>query len=370
MLGIYLQSSIITSLFFSIIVAILWFFSEPILILLQQDPQVSKMAALYLRYLIPGVFAYGFLQCILRFLQTQTVVIPLVICSLVPFIVHVGIAFFLIHVLGLGFMGASLAAAISLWISFIMLALYVNYSPTFKNTWHGPSMESFQYVLPSFKLALPSAVMVCLEYWAFEILVLLAGLMPNSEDSTSLIAMCVNTEAVVYNITYGFSAAVSTRVSNEMGAGNIDKAKNAVSVTLKLSVFLALGVILVLAFGHNIWAGFFTNSPSIIREFAYLTPLLAVSILFDSAQGILSGVARGCGWQHLAAWTNLGAFYIIGMPLSILFAFKLELYAKGLWMGLICGLFCQACTLLVITLRNKWEHLDLSVQKAQYDALV
>ncbi|KAK1278254.1 MATE efflux family protein ALF5 [Acorus gramineus] len=370
MLGIYLQSSIITSLFFSIIVAILWFFSEPILILLQQDPQVSKMAALYLRYLIPGIFAYGFLQCILRFLQTQTVVIPLVICSLVPFIVHIGIAYLLIHVLGLGFMGASLAAAISLWISFIMLALYVNYSPTFKYTWHGPSMESFQYVLPSLKLAIPSAVMVCLEYWAFEILVLLAGLMPNSEDSTSLIAMCVNTEAVVYMITYGFSAAVSTRVSNEMGAGNIDKAKNAVSVTLKLSVFLALGVILVLAFGHNIWAGFFTNSPSIIREFAYLSPLLAVSILFDSAQGILSGVARGCGWQHLAAWTNLGAFYVIGMPLSVLFAFNLELYGKGLWMGLICGLFFQACTLLVITLRNKWEHLDLSVKKTQYDALV
>ncbi|KAK1257268.1 MATE efflux family protein LAL5 [Acorus gramineus] len=370
MLGIYLQSSIITSTFFSIIVAILWFYSEHILILLQQDPQVSKMAALYLKYLIPGIFAYGSLQCILRFLQTQTVVMPLVTCSVVPLIIHIGIAYVLIHVAGLGFMGASLAASISLWISFVMLALYVNYSPKFKCTWHGPSMESFKHVLPSLKLAIPSAVMVCLEYWAFEILVLLAGLMPNSESRTSLIAMCVNTEAVVFMITYGFSAAVSTRVSNEIGAGNIDKAKNAVAVTLKLSVFLALTVVLALVFGHNIWASFFSSSPSIIREFSHMTPLLTVSILFDSAQGVLSGVSRGCGWQHLAAWTNLGAFYIIGMPLSVLFAFKFGLYAKGLWLGLICGLFCQASTLLVITLRNKWENLDLPMKNTPNDVLV
>ncbi|XP_077210743.1 protein DETOXIFICATION 18-like isoform X2 [Tasmannia lanceolata] len=358
MLGIYLQSSIITSFLFSVIVSVVWFYSESILILLHQDQEISKMASLFLRYLIPGVFAYGFLQCILRFLQTQNVVIPLVICSLITFVVHVGITYLLVHHTSLGFKGAALAAAISFWISFIVMALYVKYSKNFKHTWEGFSLKSFHYVLPSLKLAMPSAVMVCLEYWAFEILVLLAGLMKDSENSTSLIAICVNTEAVTYMLTFGFSAAVSTRVSNELGAGNIDKAKNAVKVTLKLSVFLALVVVLSLAFGHNIWASSFSNSEVIKKEFASMTPLLSVSILFDSAQGVLSGVARGCGWQHLAAWANLATFYLIGMPIAVFLAFKLELYAKGLWLGLICGLICQASTLLVITLRTKWKKID------------
>ncbi|KAI9186970.1 hypothetical protein LWI28_022884 [Acer negundo] len=66
-----------------------------------------------------------------------------------------------------------------------------------------------------------------LEYWAFEILVLLAGLMPNSELTTSLIAMCENIETIAYMITYGLSAAASTRVSNEFGAGNLEQAKSA-----------------------------------------------------------------------------------------------------------------------------------------------
>ncbi|KAF9610579.1 hypothetical protein IFM89_023373 [Coptis chinensis] len=370
MLGIYLQSSIITSFFFSIIVSFIWFYSEPLLILLHQEPQVAKMATIYMRHLIPGLFAYGILQCILRFLQTQTVILPLVICSIVPLAFNVGLAYVLVYCTALGFKGAALSAALSLWISVIMLGFYVNYSEKFKNTWEGLSMECFKHVLPSMKLAIPSAVMVCLEYWAFELLVLLAGLMPNSENSTSLIAMCVNTEAVTFMITYGFSAAVSTRVSNELGAGNADRAKNAVSVTLKLSIFLALVVVLSLIFGHNLWASAFSNSPVIKKDFASMTPLLAISILFDSAQGVLSGVSRGCGWQHLAAWTNLAAFYVIGMPIAILLGFKVHLYTKGLWIGLICGLFCQACTLLLITLRTNWTKLELSVTSDREKALL
>lgn len=42
----------------------------------------------------------------------------------------------------------------------------------------------------------------------------------------------------------------------------------------------------------------------------------------------LVGVSRGCGWQHLVAWTNLVAFYIIGLPLSLLLGFKLGFHTK------------------------------------------
>jgi MATE family multidrug resistance protein len=78
-------------------------------------------------------------------------------------------------------------------------------------------------------------------------------------------------------------------VSNELGAGNANRAKNAMSVSLKLSVILALTVVLALALGHNIWASCFSNSSVIIKEFASMTPLLAISIFIDAVQGVLSG---------------------------------------------------------------------------------
>lgn len=160
LLGVYLQSSIIISFFFSLIVSALWLYSESMLALLHQKPEIANMAGLYLVYLIPGLFAYGFLQCLLRFLQTQTVVMPLVICSLVPLAMHVGLAYFLVYHTCLGFKGAPIGASISLWVSLIMLAIYVKCSNKFQQTWQGLSLDAFTYVLPSLRLAIPSAIMV------------------------------------------------------------------------------------------------------------------------------------------------------------------------------------------------------------------
>lgn len=78
-------------------------------------------------------------------------------------------------------------------------------------------------------------------------------------------------------------------MSNELGAGNLGRAKNAMKVTLKLSILLAIVETLFLAFGHSTWAGFFSDSPSIIKEFSSMTPLLAISLAIDSIQGAISG---------------------------------------------------------------------------------
>ncbi|XP_040966763.1 protein DETOXIFICATION 18 isoform X6 [Gossypium hirsutum] len=328
-LGIYLQSSCIISCSFAILISILWFFTEPILIFLQQDAEISKTAAIYIKYLIPGLFAYGLVQNILRFLQSQSILMPLVWFSVLPLGLHLAIVYALVNWTDLGFKGAPLAASISLWISLVLLSSYVVLAQRFEETWPGLSSESFRLVFANLKLAIPSAAMVC-----------------------------VNTESIAYMITYGLSAAA--RVSNELGAENPRKAKTAMAVSLKLSILLALIVVVALAFGHNIWAAFFTNTASIINQFASITPFLLISISIDSFQGILSGVARGSGWQVLAVWANLATFYLIGMPVAGLLAFKFKLYAKGLWIGLICGLSCQAGALLLITLYRKWTKIELS----------
>lgn len=37
-----------------------------------------------------------------------------------------------------------------------------------------------------------------------------------------------------------------------------------------------------------------------------------------------AGVARGCGWQKIGAWINLGAYYIVGIPSAYLIAFVFQ----------------------------------------------
>ncbi|KAL6883789.1 hypothetical protein ACP4OV_011203 [Aristida adscensionis] len=179
--------------------------------------------------------------------------------------------------------------------------------------------KAFKYVLPTAKVAAPSAVMLCLESWSFYLLVLIAGLLPNPTVSTSLISMCISTATIPFVITSGFSAAVSTRVSNEIGAGNVGRAKSAVWVTMKVSLLLAAGFTLMLAFGHGPWVRLFTGSAAIASEFAAITPLVMVAVLL----------------------------------------------AKGLWAGQMCGQACQVCSLLAIAVRTKWSKLVETMQQEE-----
>ena len=122
------------------------------LILLHQDTDIAKMAALYIKFLILGLFAYDFLQNILRFLQAQSIVWPLVIVTGLPLVIHVGIAYALVHWTSLSFVRAPVAASVSLWLSVLMLAIYLTCSKKFERTWQGFSLGSFQYIPTGLKL--------------------------------------------------------------------------------------------------------------------------------------------------------------------------------------------------------------------------
>ncbi|TVU13185.1 hypothetical protein EJB05_40717, partial [Eragrostis curvula] len=88
MMGVHLQAALLTSALFSLLVSLLWLYTEPLLVTLGQDPEVSRLAAAFLRYSIPALFAYGFIQCALRFMQAQSVARPLVAFSLLPLALH------------------------------------------------------------------------------------------------------------------------------------------------------------------------------------------------------------------------------------------------------------------------------------------
>ncbi|KAM1098592.1 hypothetical protein ACFX19_016086 [Malus domestica] len=86
-----------------------------------------------------------------------------------------------------------------------------------------------------------------------------------------------------------------------------------------------------------------------------MMPVLATSHFIDALQCVLSGTARGCRWQKIGAYVNLGAYYLVGIPLAILMAFVFHAGGKGLWLGIICALIVQVLLLLIVTIRTNWE---------------
>lgn len=160
MLGIYTQRGMFVLLVLSIFLAVIWFYTGDILIAFGQDEEISTEAGKFNCAMIPGLFAYALLQCINRFLQTQNIVLPMMLSSGITALFHILICWLLVFKTGFQSRGAALANAISYWINVVLLAIYIKFSSDCKKTWTGFSKEAFYDTLNFLKLAIPSAVMI------------------------------------------------------------------------------------------------------------------------------------------------------------------------------------------------------------------
>ncbi|KAI6680677.1 hypothetical protein NL676_034558 [Syzygium grande] len=355
MLGIYKQRAMIVLLLASIPLAIIWANTGQILLFFKQDPQISEEAGSYARFMIPSIFAYALLQCHIRFLQTQNNVVPMMVSSGITTLLHIFICWFLVFKSGLGNKGAALANAISYWINVLLLAIYVRISPSCKRTWTGFSKEAFHRIPGFLKLAIPSAVMLCFEIWSFEMVVLLSGLLPNPKLETSVLAISLNTCYLIYMIPLGLSGSISTRVSNELGAGRPRAARLAIYVSLMMVATEGLLAGTLMIFGRRVWGYLYSTEEEIVNYVGDMLVLTATSHILDGIQSVLSGTARGCGWQKIGAFINLGAYYFLGIPIAIFLAFVCHIGGRGLWIGIIVALFAQALLLAVLTGCTNWE---------------
>ena len=127
-----------------------------ILLFLGQDHAIAAEAGAYARWLIP----YVPLECHIRFLQAQSIVVPVMASSALTSLTHVLMCWALVHKAGMGSKGAALSSAISYCINLAILSLYTRLSAACKRTWTGFSMEAFKELRQFAELAFPSAMMV------------------------------------------------------------------------------------------------------------------------------------------------------------------------------------------------------------------
>ncbi|KAL0378034.1 UNVERIFIED_CONTAM: protein DETOXIFICATION 14 [Sesamum radiatum] len=291
-------------------VCVLWIYTDKLLILLGQDPVISVEAGKFSIWLIPSLFPYAILQSLVRYLQTQSLILPMLLSTVASICLHLPLSWALIFKLKLGNAGAALSIGLSYWLNAIMLGLYVKYSSSCEKTRTSFSKDVLQTTREFFQFAIPSAVMNCLEWWTVEIVILCGGLLPNPELETSVLSIC-------------------TRVSNELGAGKEKAAQLAVSTVLVLSI-VEFVIASTVIFACRYTLGYlFSNEKGVVYYIKEMTPFVCIFIVFDSLQAVFSGVARGSGWQNIGAYVNLGAYYLVGVPVSLLLGFVLPLKGKG-----------------------------------------
>uniref|UniRef100_A0A0D3HCI4 Protein DETOXIFICATION n=1 Tax=Oryza barthii TaxID=65489 RepID=A0A0D3HCI4_9ORYZ len=325
LLGVYAQRAMLVLAAAAVPIALVWASAGEILLLFGQDPAIAAEAGAYARWMIPSLAAYVPLTCALRFLQAQGIVVPVMASSGVAAVAHVAVCWALVHKAGMGSKGAALSGAVTYWTNFAVLAFYARLSGACKTTWTGFSMDAFRELRRFTELAVPSAMMVCLEWSSFEILVLLSGILPNPQLETAVLSISLSTASLLIMVPRGIGSSLSTRVSNELGGGHPRAARMAARVATAMTVLVCLVLVIAMILLRNVWGYAYSSEEEVVAYIASMLPILAVSFFVDGINGALSGVLTGCGKQKIGAHVNLGAFYLVGIPTAVLLAFVLHL---------------------------------------------
>ncbi|XP_057473954.1 protein DETOXIFICATION 41-like [Actinidia eriantha] len=354
-MGIVCQRAIILHVGAAVLLTLYyWYFGE-FLELIGQSESTIEGGRIFARGMIPQLYAFAISCPIMRFLQAQNIVNPLAMMSFGVLLLHIFLTWAVVSFFGYGLLGASLTLSFSWWVLVGLQGLYVLLSPSCKRTWTGFSVKAVYGIWPYFKLTLASAVMLCLEIWYNQGLVLISGLLPNPTIALDSLSICLNYWTWDIEFMLGLSAAVSVRVGNELGAGHPMVARFSMFVVIMMSILISVFFTAIVVIFKVGLSRLFTSDIEVIEAVSNLTPLLAISVFLNGVQPILSGVAIGSGWQAVVAYVNLFTYYVVGLPIGCVLGFKTKLAAAGIWWGMVVGVLLQTATLIFITARTNWN---------------
>ncbi|WVZ86785.1 hypothetical protein U9M48_033518 [Paspalum notatum var. saurae] len=355
LLGVTMQRTVLLLLAAAVPIGGLWVHMRPLLLLCGQDDGIAAVAETYILASLPDLALQAFIHPVRIYLRMQSVNLPLTVCAALAIAIHLPINYALVTVLGLGIRGVALASVLANLNLLLFLLAYIFFRGVHRRTGgFALSRDSFRGWGELVSLALPSCVSVCLEWWWYEIMILLCGLLLNPQATVASMGILIQTTSLIYIFPSSLSFGVSTRVSNELGADRPQQASRAAAVGLALG-FAFGGFASAFAFlVRDVWASMFTADPAIIALTASVLPILGLCELGNCPQTTGCGVLRGSARPKDAASINLRSFYLVGTPVALLLAFWLRYDFRGLWLGLLAAQATCMVRMLLVIGRTDW----------------
>ncbi|KAJ4480198.1 mate-domain-containing protein [Lentinula aciculospora] len=373
LVGLETQRMMLIVGFALIPIVTLWLNAEAVLLKLNQEPEVARLAALYLRYMCIGLPAFTFNCVSRRYLQCQGLFsVP---TRIIIVVAPINVLLNYILVWGpsptrVGFIGAPIATSISYYLLAISYIIYGVFWAD-RKAWYPITMRNLQGVFGLrnlgflFKLGLAGVGQTVSEWWAWDIVALVA-----SQLGSDIILACqsilVVTSSTTWQAPYALGIATSIRIGNLLGERDDLRAEAAAKGVL-VAGFAIAGItsVLLLVF-RNLYAYMFNDDPDVVSMVASITPILAAFQIFDATAGVTSGILRARSKQVLGAVLNISAYYVFGIPFGIYLAFSSATHMGllGLWVGLTVALvYCASFGVAMSVWTPDWEKEVIKVGK-------
>ncbi|KAG5006012.1 hypothetical protein AAZX31_09G042000 [Glycine max] len=392
LVSLTLQRTILMLLAASLPISLLWLKLEPLMLWLHQNPEITKVASVYCFFSIPDLIANSFLHPIRIYLRSKGTTWPLLWCTLLSILIHIPIVAFFTFKLHLGVPGIAMSAFVANFNTLFFLLSYMLYMRVSKGSLSMPLLLSSTCQLPSpspqqqqqqhhhqdqtslktttlgkewgmlIRFSIQSCLGVCLEWWWYEFMTILAGYLYNPRVALATAGIVIQTTSLMYTLPTALSASVSTRVGNELGAGQPERAKLSTIVAIGLSLASSILGLLWTTIGRERWGRVFTSDSEVLELTMSVLPIIGVCELANCPQTTSCGILRGSARPGVGAGINFYSFYLVGAPVAIVIAFVWKLGLVGLCYGLLAAQIACVVSILVVVYNTDWERESMKAK--------
>lgn len=340
--GLTLQRSLCLLSLLAAALCPLWLSAEPLFLRLGVDARVCEVVGVLLRIRALSLPADVLRESFEAYLMSLGIMGPPLLGSLTSNLVQV-LANLVFIAWGGDYRCLGLSFAISAYLGVAVQIAMSQPHPSVRNTLQPLSSDALSNWDELIELGVPSVLQICSEWWAFEILTVMASFLGTaSVDAQTIVFQAI---IICFMAPLGIGLAATTLVGTALGNGDVTLSKRiaglAIGVVAVLEILIALSVLL---FGGSFMTLFATDA-SVVSLARATVPCLAFYTVLDGLQGVAAGVLKGAGKQRLGATLNIIAFYAIGLPMAWFLCFSLGMGVRGLLLGVTFGTVFQATSL-------------------------
>lgn len=353
----YFYNGTVLATLVSVLIALLCTLATPLLSHIGQAPEVVAIAKPYFIVMAWGLVPMTFFLSLKQFSDALEYTKTGMLLALLSLPLNAFLNWILIYGhWGLPrweLFGAGVATLLSrLIVALVLLgiimrhkayALYISFR---QKEWH-LHKSSLRDLL---HIGLPSGWQMVMEAGAFSISGIMVGWLGATAQAAHQIAL--NLASTTFMAALGLSMGASIRVSHSFGARDIQKlqwvGKSTILGGLLYGVFTAVAFVLL---RHQLPL-LFNNDTLVVALSAQLILVAGIFQVSDSLQAIGAGLCRGIKDVKIPSVYVTVAYWIIGIPVGYLLAFRLGMGASGIWWGFVVGLSLAALLLNIRFLKE------------------
>jgi MATE family multidrug resistance protein len=321
---------------------------ETVLTILRQPPETVPIASAYVRICIPGLLPYYAFVVLRQSLQAMGRLRPIVITIVVVNFFNLVADWALVYGAGpiprLGPVGSAWATTAARTLLFVVLLVAARreLAPLLGRL--DRAVLRLQPLWRTVRLGAPIGFQVQLELVAFVAIALLMGGLGTVQMAAHQVA--INLASLTFMVPLGVSSATAILVGRAIGAGDDGGARRAAAAGLLIGAgFMTLMAALFIG-APTLLAAAYTSVEEVVVLAALLIPIAGCFQVFDGLQVVAAGVLRGAGATRAPLFVNIVGFWCLGLPTSLVLAFRLGFGPQGLLWGLVVGLGAVAVFLI------------------------